>query len=448
MNKISVKFIITFWFTMLMVAIVALVMVFMLTASRLTMEQDMQRRIVDGVKDNRNDVKYNDDTIQAGGGFRYYVNGVYCAIYDGNYNKIAGEFPEGFETNAEFQDGILRTAQCNGKNYYIYDRYITFKNGKHAWIRGVSLTTTTVTVASTVAKVASYVLPGVVIASAIGGYFITNRALKPIEKVARVSDEISEGRDLSRRLNMQNETMEAYMLAQSYDKMLERLERSFDMEKQFTSDASHELRTPTAVIISQCEYALEHDKTPEDYRETIGIIKRQARRMNAVVSQLLNFARMEQGTQKVRMEHANLSDIVEAVCEEQEELNDSVTFERDIEPDIEATVDVTMITRMMENLITNACKFGGRHIKVGLFRDNGEICIFVRDDGIGIAKEDQPKVWDRFWQADGSRSDNKGGSNGLGLAMVKQIAELHGGDMSLESAPRQGSTFTFRMRGA
>ena len=163
MNKISVKFIITFWFTMLMVAIVALVMVFMLTASRLTMEQDMQRRIVDGVKDNRNDVKYNDDTIQAGGGFRYYVNGVYCVIYDGNYNKIAGEFPEGFQTSAEFQDGILRTTKYNGKSYYIYDRYITFKNGKHAWIRGVSLTTTTVTVASTVAKVASYVLPGVVI---------------------------------------------------------------------------------------------------------------------------------------------------------------------------------------------------------------------------------------------------------------------------------------------
>ncbi len=446
MKKISVKFIITFWFTMLMVAIVALAMVFMLTASRLTMEQDMQRRIVDGVRDNRNDVKYNDDTIQPGGGFRYYVNGVYCVIYDGNYGKIAGEFPEGFETSAEFQDGTLRTVECDGKSYYIYDSYITFKNGKHAWIRGVSLTTTTVTVASTVATVASYVLPGVVVVSAIGGYFITSKALKPIEKVARVSDEISEGRDLSRRLNMQNETMEAYMLAQSYDKMLERLERSFDMEKQFTSNASHELRTPTAVIISQCEYALEHDKTPEDYRETIGVIKRQARRMNSVVSQLMNFARLEHGTQKVRMEHVNLSDIAEAVCEEQQELNESVTFEKDIEPDIDATVDVTMITRMLENLITNACKFGGRHIKVGLYRENGMIWLFVRDDGIGIQKEDQDKVWERFWQADPSRADNKNGSNGLGLAMVKQIAELHGGDITLESAPRQGSTFTFSMR--
>ena len=446
MRKISVKFIITFWFTMLMVTVAVLVMVFMLTASRLTMEQDMQRRIVDGVRDNRNDVRYEDDTIYAGGGFRYYVNGVYCVIYDGNYNKIAGEFPEGFETNSEFQDGILRTAEHDGKSYYIYDSYITFKNGRHAWIRGVSLTTTTVTVASTVAKVAAAVMPAVVVISAAGGYFITSRAMKPIERVARVSDEISEGKDLSRRLNMKNESKEAYMLAQSYDKMLERLERSFDMEKQFTSNASHELRTPTAVIISQCEYALEHDKTPEDYQETIGIIKRQARRMNAVVSQLLNFARMEQGTQKVHMEHANLSDIAEAVCEEHEELNEGITFEKDIEPDITATVDVTMITRMLENLITNACKFGGKHIKVGLYREDGDVCLFVRDDGMGIAKENQPKIWERFWQGDPSRTENKAGSNGLGLAMVKQIAELHGGEMSVESAPRQGSTFAFRMK--
>ena len=282
-EAISVKFIIIFWFTLLMVIVSALVMVFMLTVSRLTMEQDMQRRVLSGVKANSNDLKCENDTIQAKGGFQYYVNGVYCLIYDANCNKVAGEYPEGFYTNAGFEDGVLRTTECGGKKYYIYDSYITFKNGRHAWIRGVSLTTTTVTVASTVAKVASYVLPGVVVASAIGGYFITRAALKPIDEITKMSDEISEGRDLSRRLNMRNVTMEAYILAQSYDKMLERLERSFDMEKQFTSDASHELRTPTAVIISQCEYAQEHDATPEEFQDTIAIIKRQARRMNAMV---------------------------------------------------------------------------------------------------------------------------------------------------------------------
>ena len=260
-----------------------------------------------------------------------------------------------------------------------------------------------------------------------------------------MSDEISEGRDLSRRLNMRNVTMEAYILAQSYDKMLERLERSFDMEKQFTSDASHELRTPTAVIISQCEYAQEHDATPEEFQDTIAIIKRQARRMNAMVSQLLSFARMEQGTQKVKLEHADISDIVEAVCEEQAELNPEVDFQYAIDPGICSNVDITLMSRLVENLITNACKFGGKHVKVGLYEEDGQIYLFVRDDGIGISPENQKKVWDRFWQAEPSRSDNRQGSNGLGLSMVREIAKLHRGEMSLQSAPRQGSTFTLKM---
>ena len=288
-------------------------------------------------------------------------------------------------------------------------------------------------------------LPGVVVASAVGGYFITRAALKPIDEITKMSDEISEGRDLSRRLNMRNVTMEAYILAQSYDKMLERLERSFDMEKQFTSDASHELRTPTAVIISQCEYAQEHDVTPDEFRDTISIIKRQARRMNAMVSQLLSFARMEQGTQKVKLEHADISDIVEAVCEEQAELNPGVDFQCAIDPGICSNVDITLMSRLVENLITNACKFGGKHVKVGLYEEDGQIYLFVRDDGIGISPENQKKVWDRFWQAEPSRSDNRQGSNGLGLSMVREIAKLHRGEMSLQSAPRQGSTFTLKM---
>ena len=234
-------------------------------------------------------------------------------------------------------------------------------------------------------------------------------------------------------------------MAQSRQKMLERLERSFDMEKQFTSDASHELRTPTAVIISQCEYAQEHDATPEEFQDTIAIIKRQARRMNAMVSQLLSFARMEQGTQKVKLEHADISGIVEAVCEEQAELNPEVDFQCAIDPGICSNVDITLMSRLVENLITNACKFGGKHVKVGLYEEDGQIYLFVRDDGIGISPENQKKVWDRFWQAEPSRSDNRQGSNGLGLSMVREIAKIHRGEMSLQSAPRQGSTFTLKM---
>ena len=130
---------------------------------------------------------------------------------------------------------------------------------------------------------------------------------------------------------------------------------------------------------------------------------------------------------------------------EQAELNPEVDFQCAIDPGICSNVDITLMSRLVENLITNACKFGGKHVKVGLYEEDGQIYLFVRDDGIGISPENQKKVWDRFWQAEPSRSDNRQGSNGLGLSMVREIAKLHRGEMSLQSAPRQGSTFTLKM---
>jgi len=444
-NQISVKAIIIIWYTLLMVAIVALVMVFLLTVGRVTIQQDMQRRLLHGVDDNSRMINYTDDAIQVRNGFRYYINGVYCLVYDADLDRVAGEYPEGFEAEPTFSDGILRRVRSNNEDYYVYDSYVTLSNGRHAWVRGVSFTTATVTVATTVARVGAYVLPSIVAASAVGGFFITKVALKPIDTIRRVSDDISEGKDLSRRLNMTDVTIEAYSLAQSFDRMFERLERSFETEKQFTANASHELRTPTSVIISQCEYSMEHDTTKEEFGETLTVIKRQARRMNSLVSQLLGFARFEHGDKVLSFEMASMSEIVSAVCDDQQELNGGVHIETDVDADVEAQVDVAMMTRLVENLVSNACRFGSRFVKVGLYEQGGEVCLFVRDDGIGIAPEAQPKIWDRFWQAEPSRSDNKNGSNGLGLAMVKEICELHGGSMTLESALRQGSTFTLRM---
>ena len=444
-EAISVKFIIIFWFTLLMVIVSALVMVFMLTVSRLTMEQDMQRRVLSGVKANSNDLKCENDTIQAKGGFQYYVNGVYCLIYDANCNKVAGEYPEGFYTNAGFEDGVLRTTECGGKKYYIYDSYITFKNGRHAWIRGVSLTTTTVTVASTVAKVASYVLPGVVVASAIGGYFITRAALKPIDEITKMSDEISEGRDLSRRLNMRNVTMEAYILAQSYDKMLERLERSFDMEKQFTSDASHELRTPVAVILAQCELMMGEERSQEEYQHALNVIERQSRKMSKLIQDLLMYTRLELKTDKYKKEQVSLSEIAESVCEDMALIRKKgITLTRQVQEEITCSGNQMLLTRLLVNLISNAYRYGKEngHILVKLEKNMDEIRLSVEDDGIGIAPEEQERIFRRFYQTDSSRT---GEGTGLGLSMVRQIAEFHGGTVQVESVPEKGSIFTFLM---
>ena len=133
--------------------------------------------------------------------------------------------------------------------------------------------------------------------------------------------------------------------------MFARLETSFESEKQFTSDASHELRTPVAVILAQCEDARRHAQDPAQYTEAIDVIERQAGRMRDLIAQLLQMTRLEQGAQRANFEQADLSGLVEVLCEEQPALPHGVTIRADVQPGVEAWLDVTLISRLLQNLI-------------------------------------------------------------------------------------------------
>ena len=135
---------------------------------------------------------------------------------------------------------------------------------------------------------------------------------------------------------------------------------------------------------------------------------------------------------------------MEVVCTEQPAFPKDITLQADIQPEVEACFDVTLISRLLQNLIDNAVRYGrqGGHIWVTLRREKKDILLAVRDDGIGIAQEQQEKIWQRFYQVDASRGSE--GGTGLGLTMVRQIAALHGGTVTVESASGQGSCFTLR----
>lgn len=223
----------------------------------------------------------------------------------------------------------------------------------------------------------------------------------------------------------------------------DRLERSFEAERQFTSDASHELRTPVAVILA----GLDHGQpTEEDYRQSVDVIRRQGQQMSRLIGQLLHITRLEQGTQKTYMERADLSALAEAVCEQQRLIAPAGTeLTLDAPEPVEVQADVLLMTRVLNNLIANAFRYGkdGGHVSVTVRRENGWAVLAVRDDGIGIAPEQQERIWQRFYQVDPARSGGEG--TGLGLYMVRQIARLHGGTAEVDSAPGQGSTFTVRI---
>ena len=238
---------------------------------------------------------------------------------------------------------------------------------------------------------------------------------------------------------------EAGRLAGSFDRMFERLEQSFEAEKQFTSDASHELRTPTAVILSQCSFAEKYGETREDYQEAISVIHRQADKMSLLISRLLDITRLDLGSQKLKRESVDFSEMIALICEEQDSGGRDISLSADISPGVIVDGDPFLLSRAAVNLLENARKYGreGGRIRVRLAQDGAEAVLTVEDDGIGIAPENLEKIWQRFYQADPSRGEQSG--LGLGLSMVRQIAELHGGSAEAESELGKGSRFTVRI---
>ena len=198
-----------------------------------------------------------------------------------------------------------------------------------------------------------------------------------------------------------------------------------------------------SVIKSACEYAEKYGDSPEEQRETLAMIHRQADKMSALIGQLLSITRLDQGRHAVRQGRLELSELVDTVCREQAWPPQRLQWE--VEPGVTAWGDAALLTRLLQNLIDNGFKYGkeGGHVWVSLRQTPEEILLCVKDDGIGIGPDQQEKVWQRFYQVDPSHGERSGA--GLGLSMVQKIAQAHGGEMTLESIPGLGSTFTLHL---
>ena len=248
---------------------------------------------------------------------------------------------------------------------------------------------------------------------------------------------------MSGRITVSSKNAEFSRLANDFNQMFERLERSFEAEKQFTSDASHELRTPVSIIKGACEYAEKYDETPEDHAETISMIQRQTDKMATLINQLLYMTRMEQGTENIAMEQMNLGEFANSFCNEQPWDHSRLTITA--AHDISVFANKELLGRLIRNLVENAFKYSSANgqVRLNISSTSTEVLLSVQDNGIGIPPEEQQKIWQRFYQVDSSRGSDEG--SGLGLSMVEQIAKLHSGYMTLESIPGKGSTFTFHL---
>ena len=284
-----------------------------------------------------------------------------------------------------------------------------------------------------------------VVISIIGGYLLAKRALAPIEKMSISAQSIREGHDLTKRIAIPNGNNELHSLANSFNGMLDRLENAFKDEQQLTNNISHELRTPVCVIMSQCEFTLEKDRNTQEYTEAIELVLRQSRKMSKMINDMLSFARLER-CEAVEYEKINFSEIIYDVCYDMAAIKEkNISLESSIQPNITVNGNSEQLSCLAVNLISNAYRYGKEngHIHVSLKENDGIVSLSVSDDGIGIKDSDLEKIWNRFYRCDSSRSEK---GTGLGLSFVREIARIHGGSVSVESTPNEGSTFTFTMK--
>lgn len=437
----SAKLRLTLWFTLMVFILAAMVLVFVLVINSAAITDDPAERLVKTVLRNADDVEFDN------GRFDWeelepYRRGVYCSFYNtAGELLLAAEDPGMTALSLPFEKNIIRTVNIGGQDYFCYDSYVDM-DITGIWIRGLVSSSDRSGLMHTIIVLTCTLLPALMALTLGGGWIIALDAFRPMEKILSAADSISDGGDLTARVGLKRGPTEMRRLSRAFDRMFARLELSFNAERQFASDASHELRTPITVILAECDRAKRKDKSPEDFLASIAVIEEQGKHMSELVQQLLGLTRMQHGTDRYPMRRSDLSIFVESCCGEfMPHDSRGISLETDIKPGIEADFNPALMSRVVQNLLQNAYKYGREngHILVSLEQRGGRALLRVRDDGIGIAPEDQDKIWQRFWQADTSRGED--GGSGLGLAMVKEIAEFHGGRASVDSEPGKGSTF-------
>ncbi|HET9542344.1 MAG TPA: HAMP domain-containing sensor histidine kinase [Acidimicrobiales bacterium] len=283
---------------------------------------------------------------------------------------------------------------------------------------------------------------GVLFVASLGvGWVVAGRVLRPIGRITAVARDI-QATDLSRRIELPGPDDELKQLADTFDAMLARLDAAFAAQRQFIADASHELRNPLAIIRTNVDVALaDPNADPEDLRQTIAVVKRASGRMARLVDDLLALARRQEPI----LEHEPV-DLGVAVAEASDDFvvpaaARNIVLDRVTAPDVVVTGDRDALKRAVANLLENAVRLApeGSRIRLATGSEGDRAWIAVTDEGPGIAPEDQPHVFDRFWRADKGRSRADGGT-GLGLAIVRQIAESHGGEVRLQSKVGVGSS--------
>src|SRR5580658_8188816 len=387
------------------------------------------------------------------------VNESYSIEHPGDYLQVHVESGELIYRSAflqAHQGALLPPDQINQpmlKSRTIDGKAFRFIFAKLTNINGHTFTVETGVpagdVVKTLSQFRSYLLmfaPLLLLSAAGGGYWLSRRALSPVDALVRTARDVG-GTNLNSRLQKLETGDELQRLSDTLNEMLDRIESAFLRITQFTADASHELRTPISLIRTEAELALRRSRENAEYKESMRHILVEAERTTALIEQLLSMARADSGRETLHLQPVDLRETLRGVVAGWQQVATirNLQFSARVDvPDFFVFVmgDEMLLRRLADILLDNAFKYTSSpgSVHLSLESKSERMVIQVQDSGVGIEKEDQSKIFERFYRVDKARSRAQGGA-GLGLAIAQWIVTQHRGSIGVESRPGHGATF-------
>ena len=418
---------VTLWYSFFILAIVAALIAISAVAADEIFEDVSQKKLAKSVAKIANDMKE----------FEPYDDGIFFIKYRANGEVLGGLAPKNFETSLKMDGGEVRFYE-NGENRFYY--YDAATEDRGVWIRGVISADGFFKKEGLFLLALALLVPILFAFVLYGGYKTIKNAMKPVSAMSKTALEIGASKDFSKRIELPAGKDELHALASVFNSMLDSLEKVYQNEKQLTSDVSHELRTPVSVIIAESDYAASYAQNLNEAKESLDVIARQSKKIASLIDQILELSRLESGG-NLTLKRVSLSSILQNLARDYEKLAElkGIKFSHDIAPNVEIWGDELMISRLADNFLSNALKFTASKIELRLTASKTHALLSVKDDGAGISQKDGELIWNKFYQAEGSRNKSLNAGSGLGLAIAANIAKIHGAKLGVRS--KAGSEF-------
>lgn len=429
-------------------SLILLVLVRILSSA--AVESDIKASLTRELRRNARYVEINGMDWKLKEGYEKQTEEIFYLIIDKDGNVLQGDYPPDFSDellNREQAEvrSWTRSAWSHGKKYYIRDHILIKTEHHRLALRGVLKEEEVHSKYQSVEMFSYFGVFAVYLISMIAGSLLTSKLSKEMKDMCRTAEGIGTSLDMSKRMEYKGGFYEICVLTEANNRMLERMEEIFQMQEQFNSDVSHELRTPVAVILAECQNVSGKETEKEELKEVIDVVYRQSVKMNTIITQLLQLSRLEQGKTQLQCEDVDLVEIVHSICEDiQEKSFEEVRLYQNLQ-EVHAIGDINLIMIVIENFIQNALKFGPKEgpVEIATGEEGEFVYVSVKDYGKGMSAEEQKKVFKRFYKSDKSRNSE---GFGLGLSLSMKIAELHGGNIELESEEGKGSKFTLLLK--